>query len=441
MPNHKILIVEDDTSYGVMLQGWIKKKGYDAVLCFTVEQAKKEILKTNFNLIITDLRLPNGDGIMLLTWVKDIKKNIPVIIMTSYAEIQSAVSAMKLGAFDYLEKPVNPSLLEQKINQALTYIPAKPVPSQKEKRPSMDIVYGKSPAAKQLFEHIDIIAPTNMSVLITGESGTGKEYAARLIHEKSLRKEAPFIALDCGSLSRELAPSELFGHLKGSFTSAVTDKKGVFEQAQGGTVFLDEIGNLSYEVQVQLLRALQELRIRPVGSATDIQVDIRMIAATNEDFGSAIATGKFREDLYYRLAEIPLTIPPLRERIHDLPTFVDYFIEKANVELDKEVKGITNEAISVLKQYKWNGNLRELRNVIRRTVLFTKTDRIEVENLPSFLSTSVEKEDVTIHTGNEETRIKAALEKTKGNKAAAARLLNIDRKTLYNKLELYNLKD
>ena len=262
--------------------------------------------------------------------------------MTSYAEIQSAVSAIKLGAFDYLEKPVNPRILKEKIEQAMQNAPL-PSPrvsvSQKKQRDGDEdrdgnrvgnIVYGESPASKQLYDYIRIVAPTNMSVLIVGESGTGKEHAAHMIHEYSPRSAAPFIAVDCGSLSRELAPSELFGHLKGAFTSAVANKKGVFEVANGGTVFLDEVGNLPYDVQIQLLRALQERKIRPVGAANDITIDVRIIVATNENLEAAIAAGRFREDLYHRLDEFMLRMPPLRERHGDLPRYVEHFLENAN---------------------------------------------------------------------------------------------------------------
>jgi len=434
--NRKILIVEDDSSFGVMLRNWLGKRGFEGKLCSGIEQAKKELLQCTFRLIFTDLRLPDGDGIMLLAWIKEQKIDAPVIIMTSYAEIQSAVSAMRLGAFDYLEKPINPSVLTQKIEQALEFQSVKPTENVRKIRPKNEegIVYGKSRAAHEMYEYIQIVAPTRMSVLITGESGTGKEYAARLIHQTSRRKEAPFFALDCGSLSRELAPSELFGHLKGSFTSAISDKKGVFELADGGTVFLDEVGNLGYDVQVQLLRALQELKIRPVGSATDIKVDVRIIVATNEDLKAAIAEGRFREDLYHRLNEFSFTVPPLRERISDIPYFVSHFLERANEELEKEVKSISEETLALLKQYQWSGNLRELRNVVRRAVLFAKTDQIVPENLPDFLLAPLAGDDLSLFVGDEKEKIEAALKRARGNKAAAARLLKIDRKTLYNRM-------
>ena len=283
--NINILIIEDDLAFGTMLSGWFKKNGFSAKVATNITDARKEILKNPYSLILSDLRLPDGDGIMLLQWIKEIKKDIPFIIMTSYADVSTAVLAMKLGAEDYLQKPINPAILREKIDSVLNSAKPKETAPRKNKSKilSSGFVAGKSLAAKTMQDHILRVAPTKMTVLILGESGTGKEFAARLIHDNSTRKDAPFIAIDCGALSGELAPSELFGHLKGSFTSAHDNKTGIFEQAKGGTVFLDEIGNLSYEVQVQLLRALQEKKIRPVGSAKDIDIDVRIIAATNEN--------------------------------------------------------------------------------------------------------------------------------------------------------------
>ncbi len=441
----KILLVEDDVAFGTMLQSWFKKNGFEVVLLSKVEQAKKELSKQLFNLVLTDLRLPDGDGIMLLTWLRDQKLSLPVIVMTSYAEVQSAVSAIKLGAFDYLEKPINPSILKQKIEQALIHDvgQTKRTPVTKRQVTPSGFIHGQSLSGQQLQEYAMVVAPTKISVLILGESGTGKEYIAHLIHDNSPRKAAPFIAVDCGSLSRELAASELFGHLKGSFTSAIADKKGVFEQANGGTVFLDEVGNLPYDVQVQLLRALQEQTTRPVGSATDIKVDVRIIAATNENLEAAIAHGKFREDLYHRLNEFSITVPPLRERKGDIQLFAVHFLDEANQELEKHIDGFTPEALQKLEQHHWSGNLRELRNVVRRAALFAKTDEITLDNLPVFTAPAHQKEEIEnlpLRPANEREQIEAALRKTNGNKSLAAQLLQIDRKTLYNKMHLYGIK-
>jgi two-component system response regulator HydG len=433
-----ILIVEDDAAFGTMLQKWFRRNDFEALLCFNIVAAQTELKKNQpINLVLTDLRLPDGDGIMLLHWMREQKMTTPVIVMTSYAEIQSAVAAIKLGAEDYLEKPINPSILKEKIIQALSKkkLPANlSVPVSKT-----NIVLGTSPESKQMYDYIKRVAPTKMSVLILGESGTGKEYAARMIHEGSSRCNQRFIAVDCGSLSRELAPSELFGHLKGSFTSALNDKTGVFEQASGGTVFLDEIGNLSYEVQVQLLRTLQEQKVRPVGSTNDIKVDVRIIAATNENLENAIAGGKFREDLYYRLNEFSVFIPPLRQRKEDIELFATEFLRQANEEFEKNIQGFTPDAMDALKQHHWSGNLRELRNMIRRVVLFVSDQMITPDDFPAF-APAPNDNDMALYPENESEQIKDALRKARGNKTQAAKLLQIDRKTLYNKMHLYGIK-
>lgn len=449
--NKMILIVDDDINLCVMLQKWLVKNGYDAIYASSIEGAKKMIEEGHPNLLISDLRLPDGDGIMLLHWINDNKLALPVILMTGYGEVSIAVSAMKLGAKDFLEKPVVPSLLKEKIDNILNSIGGekdrkksnntKGRSQQKDyKREVTDMIIGKSPAFLTMLDFIKTVAPTNFTVLVLGESGTGKEYAAKLIHQYSKRCNNPFIALDCGSLSKELAPSELFGHLKGSFTSAISDKKGVFELADGGTVFLDEIGNLSYDVQVQLLRALQEQKIRPVGSAKDIKVDVRIIAATNENLEIAIEQGRFREDLYHRLNEFSLEVPPLRERKEDIEVFAYGFLKSANEELEKNVTSISSEALELLKQYRWSGNLRELRNVIRRAVLFAGGNEITAKDIPGIRPIAPVTKDYALRPGDEKSQIEEVLYKTRGNKTLAAQLLKIDRKTLYNKMHQYGIE-
>lgn len=453
----RILILEDDVTFGTMLKTWFTKNSWDVVLTSKVEQAKLEFSDNDFDLILSDLRLPDGDGIMFLTWLRENKISTPFIIMTSYSDVQTAVLAMKLGAFDYLQKPINPTILQQKIESALsptvqTITKEVKKESKKNTAPTQNkVVKGKSYVMQSLYSHIDLVAPTKMSVLILGESGTGKEYIARMIHEKSNRKSASFIAVDCGSLSMELAPSELFGHKKGSFTSAISDKTGVFVEANGGTVFLDEVGNLSYEVQKQLLRALQEQKVRPVGSASDIKVDVRIIAATNEDLEKAIEEGRFRQDLYHRINEFSVDVPPLRKRLEDIEEFAYHFVEQANEELGKNVDTISADVIEALKQQSWLGNLRELRNVIRRSVLFAQDNVLRKENLPEFLKETKKqvapvyvKEDTVDFSlnnkANEKEQILAALKEARGNKTIAAKLLQIDRKTLYNKMHLYDIE-
>lgn len=426
----KILIVEDDMAYGTLLQNWFRKNQFDTVWSMRMTDARQHLSQTEFQLILSDLRLPDGDGIMLLSWLKECGITTPVVIMTGYADIPSAVSAIQLGASDYLEKPIVPELLKQKI-ETLCSRPTPPA-YKPTAMPDPVPISGESAAAQKMDQYIRLVAPTPMTVLLLGESGTGKEFAARQIHRQSLRHTQPFIAVDCGSLSKDLAPSELFGHLKGSFTTALSDKKGVFEQANGGTVFLDEVGNLSYDVQIQLLRALQEQKIRRVGSATDLAVDVRIIAATNEDLEQAIAQGQFREDLYHRLNEFMVTLPPLRERHGDIPVFARHFLQQANKELCKNLLDFSPESILQLEQYHWSGNLRELKNVVRRAVLFARDTQILPENLP-LLPASVRQPD-WLSGDEEKSRIEAALARARGNKAMAARLLQIDRKTLYNKL-------
>lgn len=441
----RILILEDDASYGAMLKTWFVKNDWLVSLVTKVGTAQHELSSNAFNLVLSDLRLPDGDGILLLTWMRENFIMTPFIVMTGYGDVQTAVDAIKLGAFDYLCKPINPSVLQQKIDMALLQKEEKknekrPVRKMEEKK----MITGCSAVMQRVYNHVSLVAPTNISVLILGESGTGKEYIARMIHEKSRQASKPFVAVDCGSLSMELAPSELFGHLKGSFTSAISDKRGVFEEAEGGTVFLDEVGNLPYEVQKQLLRALQEQKVRPVGSVVDVKVDVRIIAATNENLERAIEEGRFRQDLYHRINEFSINVPPLRERIEDLEEFAYHFVKQADDELGKSIVSISDEALSILKQQKWSGNLRELRNVIRRSVLFAQNDIIMPEDLPVFSqqkdAVKQEEENYALQPGNEKEQILSALHKSRGNKTLAAQLLQIDRKTLYNKIHLYNIE-
>ena len=460
--NEKILVVEDDVAFGAMLNAWFERNGYHSLLCSTLSSAKQALTKNTVHLVLSDLRLPDGDGIMLLQWIKEQNMTTPVVIMTSYAEVQSAVSAIKLGAEDYLEKPIVPAILKEKIAQGLAKYQevsskskeaVKPQSPKAQKR-SEAFIIGSSAMARQVYDHILKVSPTKMSVLILGESGTGKEYAAKMIHDLSPRREKPFIAVDCGSLSKELAPSELFGHIKGSFTSAIDNKTGVFELASGGTVLLDEVGNLHYDVQSQLLRTLQEQKVRSVGAVTDAPVDVRIIAATNDNLELAIAQGRFREDLYHRLNEFSLFIPPLRERADDIKLFATAFLKQANEELERNIEGFAPPTIALLKKHHWSGNLRELRNAIRRAALFATGNEILPNDLPPLHEATPEdaglrkegglnvrtgrynplSEDFALRPGNEKEQIEAALHKARGNKTLAAQLLQIDRKTLYNKM-------
>lgn len=385
--------------------------------------------------------MPDGNGIELLKQVKAKHANLPVIMMTSYAEIQTAVQAIKLGASDYIAKPLNPEELLGKINELLPAAPSSDIVS----REYVGNVYleGQSLAATQLFQHVRLVAPTDLSVLITGSSGTGKEYIARRIHEQSTRAQAPFIAVDCGAIAKELAASEFFGHIKGSFTGAIDNKTGAFAAANGGTIFLDEIGNLTYEIQVQLLRALQERKIKPLGSNQEIPINIRLVSATNENLREAIGKGDFREDLYHRINEFTIRVPDLKERKEDLLLFANHFLDLANHELNKDIIGFDAETTRLFISYDWPGNLRQMKNVIRYATLLSSGRYITPAELPAEITELKPVKGVVSHLKDENyerTMIIQALQEAGNNKTKAAQLLGIDRKTLYNKLKAYRIE-
>ena len=447
----KILVVDDDTSFCMMLKTFLQKKGYDVTNAFTANEAQEIIKNQKFDVVLTDIRLPDSDGLSILKAVKEISFETQVILMTGYTDIKAAVNAMKNGAYDYVGKPINPDEILHTIEQSLkkkavqtdvSDDKAAANSNKKSTSSSSSFVKGISAHSDQLHEYISLVAPTNMSVLIIGDSGTGKEYIAHSIHVQSKRKDKPFIAVDCGAIPKELASSEFFGHLKGSFTGAVTDKTGHFEAANGGTIFLDEVGNLSYEVQIQLLRALQERKVKPIGSNNEIKVDIRVIAATNEDLSEAVKKGDFREDLYHRLNEFSIQAPRLSERKHDIMIFANHFLAAANDDLEKNVLGFSKEVSDLFMTYDWPGNLREMKNTIKRAVLLTKSDFISLDVLPQEMLTEQQSADDLLplySKDNEENAIRNALERANFNKSKAAKLLDIDRKTLYNKLKLYNI--
>ncbi|MGO4919312.1 sigma-54-dependent transcriptional regulator [Maribacter spongiicola] len=448
----KILIIEDDTSFAQMLQKFLARNNYEVILSHTGLDGEKQLKEHDFQLVITDLRLPDYDGIKL---VSELKGKIPVIVMTGYAEVATAVKAMKMGAYDYISKPFTPDQMLLVIDGALS---AKPITSKEPVKTvtenSREIALGESKsstsqefiltsdATEKLEEHIVLVAPTDMSVLIIGESGTGKEVTAKAIHQKSTRNEKPFIALDCGAIPKELAASEFFGHIKGSFTGAVTDKLGSFEAANGGTLFLDEVGNLSYENQIQLLRALQERKIKRIGSNTEIEVDVRILSATNEDLKAAVEKGTFREDLYHRLNEFSLQIPALKNRHGDLPVLASHFLRKFNEKLNKQIVDFSDEVWNIFNAYHWPGNIRELQNVIQRAVLLSTSDKVEAKVLPSEMMSPVLE---TAEFGSlskaefEKEQIVNALKRTNYNKSKAAKLLQVTRKTLYNRINYYDL--
>ena len=436
-----ILIVEDDTTFAVMLQTWLSKKKFSVASVSGIAAAKKTLIESSVDLVLCDLRLPDGDGIDLLEWVSNRNVNVPLIVMTSYAAIPSAVQAMKLGARDYISKPVNPEDLLQKINEVFNagVKTGKQIPVSESVPEETNYLEGQSEAARQLYTYVKLVAPTSMSVLINGASGTGKEYVAKRIHQLSKRSEKPFVAIDCGAIPKELAASEFFGHKKGSFTGAIEDKVGAFIEADGGTIFLDEIGNLSYDVQVQLLRVLQERRVKPIGTTTEVKVDVRLIAAANEDLKATIKSGAFREDLYHRINEFTIYMPHLCERGEDIPLFANFFLDQANRELEKPVPGFLPEAMERISQYTWPGNLREMRNTVMRAALLAQGNPIRVEHLG--IDMNIDKPINILHDpDSERTKIVSALQKCSGNKSKAAAMLGIDRKTLYNKLKLYQIE-
>lgn len=440
-----ILIVEDDITFSLMLTTWLGKKGFRVQSVSSVKEAKQRMEGSFYDLVLSDLRLPDDDGIALLHWMKSQCPTVPVILMTGYAEIQSAVLAMKSGAADYIAKPLNPEELLNKINESLASN-AESVVAQASSSslPEPNLyIEGQSAAARVLYEHVRLVAPTDMSVLVTGASGTGKEYVARRIHAESGRSKAPFIAVDCGAIPKDLAASEFFGHVKGSFTGAIDHKTGAFVAADGGTIFLDEIGNLSYAVQVQLLRALQERKVRPIGSNQEIPINVRLISATNENLRAAIEKGEFREDLYHRINEFSIRIPGLKERSEDLLLFANHFLDLANSELRKEVVGFDRETIQLFQSYAWPGNLRQMKNVVKYATLLASGRYITRQELPEELLESISKPSTTDLSLHDETHERAlilkALAESGNNKTRAAMLLGIDRKTLYNKLKNYQL--
>lgn len=442
----RILIVEDDIAFGTMMQTWLKKKGFDVDKATSVGAAVRLIGdKPAYDLVLSDLRLPDRDGLELLAWMHKNNMLIPFIVMTNYAEVQNAVLAMKSGAADYIAKPIQPDILLCKIKDALknadNATAAATTPTNnttttpQHHNTTTRHIEGNSEASRQLYSYVSLVAPTPMSVLILGASGTGKEYVARRIHEQSQRAGKPFVALDCGAIPRDVAASEFFGHKKGAFTGADADKCGAFEAANGGTLFLDEVGNLSYEVQVQLLRALQERRVRPLGGIEEHPIDIRLVAATNENLEQAVAEGRFREDLYHRLSEFTIYMPQLSERGTDLFLFADLFVRLANEDLSRNVEGFEARAAEMLASHTWPGNLRELNNVVKRAVLVARGPYITQEELSAAMG-PVRQEPITaLHDADaERQRILNALQQCGGNKSKAARMLGIDRKTLYNKL-------
>ena len=426
----RIIVIEDNIIYSDFVCRLLENKGFCCMAASNCNGARKLFAKMQEDdIVLADMRLPDGDGIDLLEELRKQGRNNPYIIMTEHGEIPIAVRSLKLGAEDFIPK----DLLEINLPPLLKAL-------QKRLEHHEIPIYERQSAAFREIDHkIKLVANTNMSVLILGESGTGKEHIAEKIHARSKRAGKPFVAVDCGLLSKELAASDLFGHEKGAFTGAERKRLGVWEEAAGGTLFLDEIGNLPPEVQQMLLRALEAKRYRPTGGSKDKKADVRIIAATNEDLQTAIAEKRFRADLYQRLKEYTLHIPPLRECKEDILPLADFFRQLANEEFEKQVKGFDAEAKKELLAYTWGGNVRELKRVVRMAVLHTEgdtvtADALEFDEMPLAADASLALNDM------EKKQIIHALEQTKGNRTMAAALLGIGRTTLYSKMKEYGIK-
>jgi two-component system response regulator HydG len=469
-----ILIIDDDMDMCNLLSRFLQRKGFETDMAFTGAKGLAKFKADNFDLVLCDFRLGDMDGRSVLTELKKINPHAAVIIITGYSDIKMAVDVMRQGAFDYITKPLIPEEVLNVINKALNEpqqmlegnvsdVRVSQNPGSNGKKMfagvSGEFLVGVSPLSQALYQQIDLVAPTSYSVILYGESGTGKEVMAKTIHEKSSRHDKPFIAVDCGTLSRELAGSELFGHVKGSFTGALTDKEGIFEVANGGTLFLDEVANLPLDVQASLLRVIQERKFKRVGGNKDLTTDVRVLVASNENLQEAYRKGKFREDLYHRFNEFSVAIPPLRERKEDIVLFADFFLKKVSEELNKDLDGFDDEVIQLFLNYSWPGNLREFRNVIRRAGLLTTAGKINSNVLPweiiggiqlpsanSGVETHVVEKPAALHESvglkgaslqAEYDTIMNVLKEVKYNKSKAAEKLNIDRKTLYNKIKAF----
>lgn len=450
----KILVVDDEVDICLLLEKFLTRKGFEITTTHKGNDALKLAEEQSFDLFIIDYRLPDFEGIDLLKELKKLSPETNIIVITGYSDIRLAVEVIKYGAFDYITKPLFPEELHNLILEALKekppvekkYSGSKSAKPQKSDYKEFNYVVGNNPRSKQIYKSIELVAPTDMAVLITGETGTGKEFVAREIHRLSKRSDKPFLAIDCGALPKDLAGSELFGHVKGAFTGALQNREGKFVLAEGGTLFLDEVGNLSYDVQVKLLRVLQERVVTQVGGSKEQEVDVRIIAATNENLNENIENSSFREDLFYRLNEFAIDLPPLRSRREDLEVFMRLFIERANEQLNRKTESFKPDAMDKLRNYSWPGNLRELRNVVKRSVLLSEENMISINTLPDEIiyygehSNSEPKDSLREASSlAEKERILQVLSETGNNKSKAARILNIDRKTLYNKLKNYDL--
>ena len=434
MDKARIIVVEDNIVYCEFICNLLAREGFCTIKAYHLATAKKQLMQaTDEDIVVSDLRLPDGNGIDLLRWMRKEGMIQPFIIMTDYAEVHTAVESMKLGSLDYIPK----QLVEDKLVPLLRVI----LKDRNVGQNRMPVFARDGSAFRKIMHRINLVAPTDMSVLILGENGTGKEHIAHHLHEKSKRSDKPFVAVDCGSLSAQLAPSAFFGHVKGAFTGAESAKKGYFHEAEGGTLFLDEVGNLAMETQQMLLRAIQERRYRPVGDKTDKSFNVRIIAATNENLEKAVSEKRFRQDLLYRLHDFEITVPPLRDCQEDIMPLAEFFREIANNELGCKVSGFSSETWKALLTHSWPGNVRELRQKIRGAVLQAQTGLVTKEHLELGINETTSTVGFALRNDAEEKeRILRALKQANGNRKVAAELLGIGRTTLYSKLEEYGLK-
>lgn len=462
----RVLIIDDDLDMCNLLTRFLQRKGFETDSANSGNRGISKFKDAPFDIVLCDFRLGDKEGSEVLKELIAISPRVIVIIITGYSDIKTAVDVIKSGAFDYITKPLIPDEVLAVINKALAnqsktvHRPEAPNnlarPKQGREINQQDSIVGQSAITRELYRQVALVAPTNYSIILYGESGTGKEVIARTIHASSERRDKPFIAMDCGTISKELAGSELFGHMKGSFTGAVNDKEGHFEMANGGTLFLDEVANLSSETQAALLRVIQERKIKRVGGNKEIIVDVRIIVASNENLQESYRKGKFREDLFHRFNEFSISLPALRNRRDDIPVFADYFLAKANEELSKQVEGFEPEVMQAFLRYAWPGNLREFRNVVRRSALLTSAGKIAMKVLPDeivsyhdnipapALSEIPEAAPETRNLGLKDAAAHAeyeaimkVLKQVNFNKSKAADILKIDRKTLYNKIKNY----
>lgn len=446
----RILIIDDDTSLAGRFRDYLEKNGYQTDVATSASSGQKHLIRETYDLIISDYHLPDTNGLKLLESIKEGNPHIPVIIITAHKNLPVAVKMIKAGAYDYLTKPIHPEILLDLVKEAIEHR------TTDEDNLSFEdnFITGTSDKFNKVLEQVKIVAPVNMSVILEGETGSGKEYIARAIHRNSLRKDRPFVAIDCGALTKNLANSELFGHVKGSFTGASYDKPGVFEQATKGTLFLDEISNLDAENQVKLLRVLQEKVITRLGSTSGIPVDVRLVVASNQDLREEVGAGKLREDLFHRLNEFKIRIPPLRERKADIRVFTNAFLDRASERFKKQVSQLDKEAWRCIENYPWPGNIRELKNTITRAVLLCQDQIVTSDLLPGEIrrpddlltgnnpGSNVSSDDIDLQEAVDEAERNAvleALEKTGYNKTKAAELLDIDRSTLYNKIRQFQI--